>query len=143
MGGDNYQYDAERENLERPTKPGFYWFTGSYLYAGKWALVRVFRPLWVDPSRHDLEWSYLDGSGSYPLTGGEWSPQVLPPDMPNDQDKVALLLSRKELELIINAMGWAPLQHPQRDAANEMKYDLKQLRSEAFPPNTEMRNHQP
>lgn len=53
----------------------------------------------------------------------------------DDEDKVALLLSRKDLELVINAMGWAPIQHPQRDAANEMLGDLKQLHTEAFPPN--------
>lgn len=68
-----------RTEPQVPTEPGFYWFTGCYASEGQWKLVRVFRPCWTDRDRKDLEWSYLDGSGEHPLTGGEWSQQVLPP----------------------------------------------------------------
>ncbi len=69
-----------------PTEPGYYWFRGTSIARGHWRLVRVFRPLWVDPHRRDLRWEYIDGSGGWgpkydvsASAGVEWSRPVLPP----------------------------------------------------------------
>lgn len=41
---------------------GYYWYDGTPLSAGKFYLVEVFRPCWVDVNRQDLAWRYLDRS---------------------------------------------------------------------------------
>lgn len=79
---------APPSGSEVPTVEGYYWFSGIPVYKGEcWQLVRVFRPMWVDPNQQDLHWQYLDRSGGddakrYAVTNfpGKWSGPVLPPN---------------------------------------------------------------
>ncbi len=84
--GPDYEWALPAGGL--PPKPGYYWFWGTPFSLGKWWLVEVFRPDWVDPERMDLRWRYLDRSGGdeahhdVALYPGQWSGPLLPPDNP-------------------------------------------------------------
>jgi hypothetical protein len=78
---------APPSGSEVPTVAGYYWFSGLRHCKGEWQLVRVFRPLWVDPNQQDLYWQYLDWSGGddaerYAVANfpGQWSGPILPPN---------------------------------------------------------------
>lgn len=63
---------TQDKEVELPTSPGYWWGYDVDGISEGWKMYKVREPLWVDPSRHDLNWYYADGSGGYPLKAGRW-----------------------------------------------------------------------
>jgi len=73
VGGDGdpcavHEASTRTVHDSRPSKPGFAWYDGTPLSNGKWQMVEIFRPCWVDATRQDLAWRYLDRSAPDDIT---------------------------------------------------------------------------
>jgi len=58
----------------RPNRAGYWWGRWPTAFRGPgWHLYRVFLPAWIDQSRTDLQWGYLDGCGGDDFPpGSQW-----------------------------------------------------------------------